>query len=50
MQDFLKQGGKMRVRVALAKEGRTGEMPISIAPADKFQYRIWADMLIKVNQ
>lgn len=50
VQDFLKQGGKMRVRVALAKEGRTGEMPISIAPADKFQYRIWADMLIKVNQ
>lgn len=50
VQNFLKQGGFVRVRIALASEGQTGTKQIAITPSDAVAYRIWADVRIKVNQ
>ncbi len=50
VQDFLRQGGFVRMCIALASEGQTGIKEIAITPSDAVEYRIWAVVGIKINQ
>ena|GEM_PF-4837073 len=46
----LTNGGKFRIRVGLDPGGRSGPVSIMISPEDTFEYKIWADLRLKVNQ
>lgn len=50
VQDFLKKGGFIRVRTKLATEGKSGTEQLVITPSDAVEYRIWAEVSVKVNQ
>jgi len=48
--DFLKQGGSVRVRIALSSKEGAGVEKIAITPSDAVEYKVWAEIRVKINQ